>query len=310
MIPARRDADVADAVLLEKNGPVARLVLNRPEKHNALRFDDLDDLVGLLRQAEQDDDVRVIILKGNGPSFCAGHDYDDAVRSYGLDAGPGGARPRRPSQRSRLLRDRRLGEGYRAFHFSMKPVIAQVHGVCTGAGLYLVELVDLAICAETARFSHGEQRFGLAGNTWNLNTQILKYGPKRARELLLLGDEFHGPQAAEWGLVNRSVPGDELEQTVEDWAARVARHPRDALVTGKAMWQLALESLGGSEQFGRGYVGHTLGTNLRFEPDEFNFLRQRADQGTRSAFRGRDEFYGPDPAEPGTSGSDTTDIDT
>jgi enoyl-CoA hydratase len=297
---------VTDAVRLSKDGPVARLVLNRPAKHNALRFDDLDDLVDLLHQAEQDDDVRVIILKGNGPSFCAGHDYDDAARSYGLETGPGGARPRRPSQRSRLLRDRRLGEGYKAFHFSMKPVIAQVHGVCTGAGLYLVELVDLAICADTTRFSHGEQRFGLAGNTWNLNTQILKYGPKRARELLLLGDEFTGPQAAEWGLVNRAVPADKLEQAVEDWAARVARHPRDALVTGKAMWQQALESLGGSEQFGRGYVGHTLGTNLRFEPDEFNFLRERADGGTRSAFRGRDEFYGRDAEGSETAGPDTT----
>src|SRR5450432_3105556 len=147
---------VPDTVLLEQDGPVARLVLNRPAKHNALRFEDLDDLVGLLHEAEQDDSVRVIILKGAGSSFCAGHDYDDAVRSYGLAPGPDGSRPRRPSQRSRLLRDRQLGENYKAFHFSMKPVIAQVQGVCTGVGIYLVELVDLAICADTARFSHAE----------------------------------------------------------------------------------------------------------------------------------------------------------
>jgi enoyl-CoA hydratase len=283
---------VSDAVFLEKDGPIARLVLNRPDKHNALRFDDLDDLVDLLHEAEQDDDVRVIVLKGQGKNFCAGHDYDDAVRAYGLESGPDGSPPRRPSQRSRLLRDRSLGEGYKAFHYSLKPVIAQVQGVCTGAGLYLVELVDLAICADSARFSHAEQRFGLAGNTWHLNTQILEYGPKRARELLLLGDEFNGAQAAEWGLVNRSVPDEELERTVEEWAGRVAQHPRDALVTGKAMWQMALDSLGSSQQFARGYVGHTLGTNLRFEPDEFNFLQQRKAKGTRSAFHGRDEYYG------------------
>jgi enoyl-CoA hydratase len=282
---------VADAVLFEKVGAVARLVLNRPEKHNALRFDDLDDLVDLLHQAEEDDDVRVIVLKGNGKSFCAGHDYNDAVRSYGLEPGPDGAKPRRPSQRARLLRDRRLGEGYKAFHYSLKPVIAQVQGVCTGAGLYLTELVDLAICADDARFSHAEQRLGLAGNTWHLNTQILKYGPKRARELLLLGEEFNGKQAEAWGLVNRSVPESELESTVEEWAARVAQHPRDALVTGKAMWQMALDSLGSSQQFARGYVGHTLGTNLRFEGDEFNFLKHRRDEGTTSAFKSRDGHY-------------------
>jgi enoyl-CoA hydratase len=285
---------MADAVLMQKDGPVARLVLNRPDKHNALRFADLDDLVALLHQAEDDDEVRVVILQGRGRSFCAGHDYDDAIRSYGLEPGPDGSPPRRPSQRSRLWRDRRLGEGYMAFHYALKPVIAQIHGVCTGAGLYLAELVDLAIAADTARFSHAEQRFGLAGNTWHLNTQILKYGPKRARELLLLGEEFDGRQAADWGLVNRSVSEIDLDATVDDWAARIAQHPRDALVTGKAMWQMALDSLGGSQQFARGYVGHTLGTNLRFEHDEFNFLRQRGQQGTRAAFQERDDHYGAD----------------
>lgn len=183
---------------------------------------------------------------------------------------------------------------YMAFHYSLNPVIAQVQGVCTGAGLYLVELVDLAIAAGTARFSHAEQRFGLAGNTWHLNTQIIKYGPKKARELLLLGDEFDGREAVELGLANRSVPEGDLEPTVEEWARRVAQHPRDALVTGKAMHQMALDSLGGSQQFWRGYVGHTLGTNLRFEDDEFNFLRERERRGTRDAFAERDRHYRPD----------------
>jgi enoyl-CoA hydratase len=282
---------VSENVRLEKVGPVAHLVLDRPEKHNALRFDDLDDLVGLLHDAEADDDVRVVVLRGEGPSFCAGHDYDDAVRSYGLEPEPGGEKPRRPSQRSRLLQDRRLGEGYMAFHYALKPVIAQVHGVCTGAGLYLVELVDLAIAADTARFSHAEQRLGLAGNTWDLNTQILTYGPKRARELLLLGETFDGRQAVEWGLVNRVVPAADLTASVADWAERIAAHPRDALVTGKAMWQMALDNLGGSQQFARGYVGHTLGTNLRLEADEFNFLKQRRERGTRESFGERDEHY-------------------
>src|SRR5258707_7640755 len=184
------------AIVVEKDGHVARLILNRPAKHNALKFDDLDTLVEALHEAEADDDIKVIILKGRGQSFCSGHDYNDAVRSYGLEVTEPGVKPRRPSQRSRLLRDRKLGENYMAFQYSLKPVIAQVQGWCTGAGLYLVELVDLAISAETARFSHAEQRLGLAGNTWQLNTEILLYGPKRARELMLLGEEFDGRQAA------------------------------------------------------------------------------------------------------------------
>ncbi|MGP8435587.1 enoyl-CoA hydratase/isomerase family protein [Paraburkholderia fungorum] len=279
------------AILVEKDGPVARLILNRPEKHNALKFDDLDTLVEALHEAEADDDIKVIVLKGRGQSFCSGHDYNDAVRSYGLEVTESGVKPRRPSQRSRLLRDRKLGENYMAFQYSLKPVIAQVQGWCTGAGLYLVELVDLAIAADDARFSHSEQRLGLAGNTWHLNTQIMTYGPKKARELLLLGDNFDGRDAERLGLVNQSVPQEQLESTVEDWARRVAQHPRDALVTGKAMFQMALDSLGGSQQFYRGYVGHTLGTNLRLEEDEYNFLRERRDKGTTAAFKERNKVF-------------------
>ena len=109
---------------------------------------------------------------------------------------------------------------------------------------------------------------------------------------MLLGEEFDGRQAAGWGLVNKSVPEADLAAAVDDWARRIAQHPRAALVTAKAMHQMALDSLGGSQQFARGYVGHTLGTNLRFEEDEFNFLRERARHGTRDAFRERDGRYG------------------
>ena len=279
------------AILLEKDGPVARLVMNRPSKHNALRFDDLDALVAALREAEEDDAIKVIVLKGRGPSFCAGHDYDDALRAYGLEPAAKGAKPRRPSVRSRLLRDRSLGASYMAFQNSAKPVIAQVHGHCTGVGIYLVELVDLALAAEDARFSHAEQRLGLAGNTWHLNAQILMYGAKKTRELLLLGDIFDGREAERLGLVNLAVPGDELERTVESWALRIAKHARDALVTGKAMHQMALDSLGGSQQFFRGALGHTLGTSLRYEADEFNVLRERKKAGTTQTFKRRDKRF-------------------
>jgi len=281
-----------DALIVEKDGPIARLILNRPEKHNALRFDDLDDLVEALHAVEDDDNIKVIILKGRGPSFCAGHDYNDALRLYGLDPGEDGAPPRRPSIRTRLLRDRKLGMNYMSFQNSLKPIIAQVHGHCTGVGLYMVELVDLAIAAADTRFSHAEQRLGLAGNTWHMNSQILMYGAKKARELMLLGDEFDGQTAERLGLINQAVPAHTLEQAVEDWARRICRHPRDALVTGKAMHQMAMESLGAAEQFARGYVGHTLGTNLRLEPGEFNFLKERRQDGTTATFKERDKHFG------------------
>ncbi|MFN0091528.1 MAG: enoyl-CoA hydratase/isomerase family protein [Acidimicrobiales bacterium] len=284
-------AAVDDPVYLEKSGPVARLVLNRPEKGNALPFAALDRLVELLHEAEEDDDVKVAVLKGRGASFCVGDDFDDIARAYGHAAAEPGKRPPRLSQRARLAIDRRLGGAVMAFQNSAKPVIAQVHGHCVGIGIYLVEVVDLALCAHSARFSHSEQRLALAGNTFHLANQIIAYGPKKAREILLFGDQFDGPMAEAIGLVNRSVPDDELEATVEEWAAKVARNSKDALVVGKAVHAMALASLGVTGAIYGGMVGHALATNVKFDPDDFNFFRERRDAGTKAAFQGRDAHH-------------------
>jgi enoyl-CoA hydratase len=281
-----------DPVLVEKDGPIARLIFNRPAKSNALTFADAEFLTDKLHEVEDDDEVKVIILKGLGRSFCVGHDFNDVVRVYGLDNKDANGKHVRMSQRARLQIDRRLAEGYMAFQYAAKPVIAQVQGSCVGFGIYLAELVDLVVCADTARFSHAEQRLGFAGNTWHLNTLLLQYGPKKVREMLLFGSEFTGTEAAELGLANISVPEEDLEKTTEEWARRVARNPKDALVTGKAIHQMALDSLGATQQFHRGFVGHTLGTNLAFEKDEFNFFRERRDHGTKHAYQQRDARFG------------------
>ena len=286
---------VNDDVLYEKDGSTIRLILNRPEKGNALPFASLDRLVDLLHDAEDDDDVKVIILKGRGSSFCVGDDFDDIAVAYGHVGAKPGQRPPRLSQRARLAIDRRLGRAVAAFQNSAKPVIAQVHGHCVGIGMYLVEVADLAICAQSTRFSHAEQRLGLAGNTFNLATLIVTYGPKKARELLLFGDQFDGPTAEAIGVVNRSVADDELESTVEAWAEKVARNAKDALVMGKAAHAMALASLGMSGYIHAGMVGHALGTNVKFDDGEFNFFRARRDGGTKSAFQDRDAHHRTEP---------------
>ncbi|MFB9073394.1 enoyl-CoA hydratase/isomerase family protein [Citricoccus parietis] len=284
-------SDTEAPVLIERSGPIGRLVFNRADKSNALTFDDAQYLVKCLRELEEDDSIKVIILKGKGKSFCAGHDFDDVVEVYGLNKKLPDGRPYRMSVRERLVIDKRLADEYMAFQYSQKPVIAQVQGAAVGFGMYLTELVDLVICAEDARFSHAEQRLGFAGNTWHLNMQILTYGPKRTREMLLLGSQFDGNDAVRIGLANATVPLAELEATTEKWAERVARNPKDALITGKAVHNMALDSLGGTQQFMRGAVGHTLGTLLSFEDDEFNFFRERRDKGTKAAYQNRDAAY-------------------
>ena len=283
--------DPADIVVLEQLGPIARLILNRPEKGNAMPLDGLDLLVDLLHRAEDDDDVKVVILQGRGRSFCVGDDFDDIAVAYGHVGAEPGKRPPRLSQRARLAIDRRLGGAVAAFQNSAKPVIAQVHGHCVGIGMYLVEVADLALCAHSTRFSHAEQRLGLAGNTFNLATLIVAFGPKKARELLLLGEPFDGPTAESIGLVNRSVEEAELDATVDAWAEKVCRNAKDALVMGKAAHAMALASLGMSGYVHAGMVGHALGTNVKFEEGEFNFFRTRRDGGTKEAFQQRDAHH-------------------
>jgi enoyl-CoA hydratase len=94
--------------------------------------------------------------------------------------------------------------------------------------------------------------------------------------------------------VNRTVPEADLEATVEEWAAKVALNAKDALVMGKAAHAMALQSLGMSGYVYSGMVGHALATNVKFEPDDFNFFRSRRDGGTKTAFLGRDAHHDTD----------------
>jgi len=282
-------------VIYEKSGKIARLIMNRPEKLNAINVEMFRELTAGLKMAEDDDDVKVVILKGNGKSFSTGHDLSQVGFVYGFSDGKDAAgRQRRPSQRARLQFDRKLLEMYQAFQYSMKPVIAQVQGHAIGGGLYLTEVADLAIAAEDASFSHAEQRLMGGGRSLVMNAEILLLGPKRAREFLLFGEPISGTRAAEIGLVNKAVPADQLEAATEEWAEQLARHPKDALVIGKVFQQMALDSLGYTSQIMRGYVGHTLSTNLRFEDDEYNYFKGRRDEGARDAMHSRDRFYAGD----------------
>ncbi len=278
-------------ILYEKTDEVIRLTMNRPEKLNALSFEMLDEMVDALHRAEDDDDVKVIILKGNGTSFSSGIDLTQVGYIYGFGDGKTPEGRRRPSQRARLKFDRHMLECFQAFLYSIKPIISQVHGYCIGGGANLVEASDLAICAEDAKIGHPEQRFGFGGSTFMLNLEMILIGPKKAREMALLGELIDGKEAERIGYVNKAVPLDKLEEEIEKWAKKVCLIPKDGIIIGKAFNQLALDSLGMTSQFIQGYIGHTMGTNLRFEANEFNFFKERRDKGSKAAVHERDERF-------------------
>ncbi|GAA4359261.1 enoyl-CoA hydratase [Variovorax defluvii] len=281
-------AQATETVLYEKIDGKAYIRFNRPEKRNALTYAAFDRLMECIADAERDDDVRVIVIAGSGGHFSAGHDLAEIGSEYGFD--PSG-KGRRPSQRARLDFDRRHLNQFRDLFYCSKPTMALVRGYCVGAGLHIVEACDLAIASDAARIGHPEQKAGLGGAAYMTAWNILAAGPKKARELLLLAEMLTPEGAVQMGLVNKVVPDAELEMAGEEWADRIAKLPRDAIAFGKAATHLALDSLGMTTQFAHGYVVHALSTNIRYEEDEYNFMKKRRDEGVRSASHGREERY-------------------
>jgi enoyl-CoA hydratase len=281
--------DLKDLVKYEARDGRAYITFCRDEKRNALTYEMFDRLMEHMECAERDDDVRIVIFRGEGRDFSTGHDLGQVGGAeYGFSKEPGA---RRPSQRIRLSFDKHHVEQFRQILYCTKPTLSLVQGYCVGAGLYIVEASDLAIAAEDAKIGHPEQKMGLAGASYMTSVNILAMGPKKARELLLLGETMNGIEAARLGLVNKAVPASELEAAGEDWAERIVRLPRDAIAIGKAATHLSLDSLGMTSQFVHGYVMHALGTNIRYEPDENNFMKERRSKGVTGAAHSRETRY-------------------
>jgi enoyl-CoA hydratase len=282
-------------VIYEKSkfaeGAVATITLNKPETLNAMDVELTEDILKALTEAEEDDDVKAVIFKGAGRCFSSGYDLGRVYYVYGGGTGKAGEKVRRPSQRSRLKYDRWRSETLRRIYTCPKVTIAQVHGYCIGGGLYTVLCCDLAIAASNAQIGHSEQRLVFAGAMYVLPIEIMLIGQKKTRELLLTGKLVDGDEAERIGLVNKSVPEDKLGDETMKMAQIITLMPRDGLAIGKAVAMVAYDTLGLTSSFGQGYLGHTMATNIRFEEDEFNFLKHRRDLGVKGAIKARDKRY-------------------
>jgi len=281
-------------VKYEKEGNIARIILNKPDTMNTYTFigrgEDAADIYAALDEAAEDDDVKVVILKGAGRAFCAGHDLTKVGFIYGFGTK---SSDRKPSQRIRLHMDKLgMSDDFLKFVYHPKITIAQVHGYCVGAGLLLMLFCDLAVVAEDAQLGHTEQRLGFAGSgTPDISTLIMTVGLKRAMDILLTGRLVDGKEAEEIGLVNSAVPADKLEAETEKLAQAMALLPRDGIAIGKATRHIVFDKVGLTSGFVPGYISHTMFTNLRWEPDEYNFFKERRDKGAKEGFHGRDQRY-------------------
>jgi len=202
---------------------VLRLTLNNPQRRNALSDAMLAHLQSAFDAARENPEIRVIILAANGPAFCAGHDLKE------MTAG------RQAADKGREYFARvmaRCAGVMQSIVQCPKPVIAEVNGVATAAGCQLVASCDLAIAANSARFSTPGVHIGLFCSTpmVALSRNVAR---KHAMEMLLTGDMISADYAAEIGLINRAVPKNRLRGDTMALAAKIASKSSMTLATGK-----------------------------------------------------------------------------
>src|SRR3954454_3677432 len=206
-------------VRAERDGFVATVTLDRPQSKNACTGDMWVALGAHFRELSYDD-VRVIVLTGANGDFCTG-----------ADLGGGGSTPARPFTMTEAMRV--LAEQVIAIHDCPVPVVAQVDGLCVGAGLGLALAADLTWCSDRARFSAIFAKRGLSldfGTSWLLRQRI---GVHKAKELAFTAKMFSGVEAFELGLVNAVFPADELDDAVNEIANTIAAGPPIALASTK-----------------------------------------------------------------------------
>ena len=203
--------------LLVTPGPVGRLVLNRPERRNALSLELMDEVTAALQELSAQEETRVIVVEGAGPAFSAGHDLSEMID--------------REEAFLRHLFDV-CTVMMETIHEVPQPVIAKVHGIATAAGCQLVAACDLAIAADGTRFATPGVKIGLFCSTPMVPVSRA-VGRKRAMQMLLTGEPIDATTALEWGLINHVVPTEELEDAVLMLAEAITRSSPHTVAIGK-----------------------------------------------------------------------------
>ncbi len=264
-----------DVVQYRTDGPIATITLNRPDKLNAMNSAVVDELDRAFAHSAADDDVKVVILSGNGRAFSAGFDITDE-----LDDGP-----ESPLEWQRVLR--RDVEVTMNIWSHPKPTIAAVHGYCLAGGCEIAMACDLVIAAEDAQFGVPDIQYG-SGPVTLLMPFVL--GEKKTNELLFTGDRISAQQAERHGLVNRVVAPEELMAQAHHLAMRIAPTPLPVLTLTKLALTRAYEAMGL-----RTAVNHNVDIsamlNAANTPEQQTFDRIATEQGLKAALAWRDARY-------------------
>jgi enoyl-CoA hydratase len=298
----------------ERDGRIARITLDRPERGNGITLEMPRELSDCVEQANLDPEVHVIALAGNGSGFCGGYDLVSSAEQMPAtsSASPAGVRGQGEGRASEApgspldpavvaanhapdsnwdpvvdyqMMSRNV-RGFMSLFHSEKPVACKVHGYCVAGGTDMALCSDLLVAEDRAKIGYPPAR------VWGVPTTALwahRIGPSRAKRLLLTGDSISGTTAVEWGLATEAAPAGELDAVFESLLGRVARLPVNQLVMHKlqvnqTILAQGLYSTQVLSTFFDGIARHT--------PEGHEFVRRAAEGGFKQAVRDRDEPFG------------------
>ena len=266
---------------------IARITINRPDRRNAILSPDMHVLFKKrLDLAEEDDEVKVVILAAEGKDFCSGDDVRRLpVEKAGLEKG------KRLPQTARLGNARRLHRHLTNWLEFPKTVIAACQGATLGAGMNLALAADILVVSEDMYVARPQARIGFAGFSTAMPLALLKLGPNRGYEAMITGRKVSAAELKEWGVASSVVPAAGLHGEALRYARAIAHHSADGLMIGKhaliTFWNAV-----GMAQFGDWVpMGHTVFTNLSWRDDEFNFMKEREKRGGREAMAELERRY-------------------
>jgi len=266
----------------ERQEGVFSIVLTRAAEYNTITPELRDELAAAIDEGDADPDSRVILLRAEGPAFCAGYGLDWSTQMQAQE--PSGE----PAWDS--VADLRgissFVDVYMKLWYAWKPTIAAVQGWCIAGGTDMALCADMIVAAEGASFGYPPSR------VWGTPTTamwVYRLGLERAKRYLLTGDEIRAPEAARIGLILEAVPDDQLQDRAMALAARMARLPTNQLVMLKLLCNQTAENMGltSSRTLGSLFDGIA-----RHTQEGLDFVKRSQEIGIRQAVRERDDPFG------------------
>jgi enoyl-CoA hydratase len=265
-------------VLYERDGRIGRIILNRPEVLNAIDDDLPTELSEAVARADADPNIHVMVLSGAGKAFCSGYD----LAHYASTDGPNKVvqdMPWDPMQDFQFMW--RNTQAFMSLFRAMKPVICKVHGFAVAGGSDIALCADMIVMGDDAKIGYMPTR------VWGCPTTAMwvhRLGPEKAKRMMFTGDKINGIEAAEIGLVLKSVPDHQLDAEVEALASRIASVPINQLAMQKMVINSAVEEKINQTQ----RLATLLDGMTRHSPEGLNFKARVEEVGWKQAVDERD----------------------